>query len=204
MRFLSQLVSVLFHPLLFATYLVAIIGVFFPAMLTVRSENLVLVLFLIFCFTFLLPAINMLLFRFFGNISSLRMETQQERILPFIFVSFVYALITFLFYFKLPFSDSFNKLMIIVTLLVVAATVTTFFFKVSVHSIAVCGMLGILIPCNRMVEGAELLWPTAWVMILCGVVMSARLYLQAHTPREILWGGVIGFCIGFFSIVLLY
>jgi membrane-associated phospholipid phosphatase len=34
--------------------------------------------------------------------------------------------------------------------------------------------------------------------------MSARLQLNAHTPREILVGGVSGFIIGFVSMIVMF
>lgn len=170
----------------------------------VRQENLRLVVIFIFCFTFVLPAINLILFKYFGNISSLLMETRQERIVPFTFISLTYILVTFLFFFKLPFSDSFNKLMIVVTLLVVSATIATFFAKVSVHSLALWGLLGVLLPLCRASEGMTMVLVTGLVFVVAGVVMSARLYLDAHTPKEVLAGSAIGFAVGLSSMVVLY
>lgn len=170
----------------------------------IRMENLRLVVILIFCFTFVLPAINLVMFRYFGNISSLQMRTQQERIWPFIFIALTYTLVTFLFYFKLPFSDNFNKLMLTVTLLVVVATVSTFFMKVSVHSLAMMGMWSILFWLNNGAESIDLWWLTIGLTVMSGVVMSARLYLDAHTLREVLWGGLIGLVVGSTATLILY
>ena len=204
MRGIAKFISIVFHPLLFTTYLVILLGLYLPTFLMIRIENIRLVALFIFCFTFILPGINMMMFRFFGNIRSLKMETREERIMPFIFIALTYALITFLFFFKLPFSENFNRLMMISSLLVLAAAVSTFFIKISVHSMAITGLLGILLPLNWATESKVLFWPTFMVTIACGVIMSARLYLNAHTLREVGWGGVVGFAVGFFSMIALY
>ena len=94
--------------------------------------------------------------------------------------------------------------MLIVAALVLAATVATFFAKVSVHSLAVCGALGIMIPLNKAVSDGSLLIPTLVILSLAGIVMSSRLYLNAHTPREVLYGAVIGLAAGFLGMIFLF
>ena len=204
MRWLAQFISIIFHPLLFTTYLVFILGWFNPSLLMIRMENLRLVVIFVFCFTFVLPGINLVMFRYFGNITSLHMRTQQERIWPFIFIALTYTLVTFLFYFKLPFSENFNKLMLVVSILVVAATISTFIMKVSVHSLAMMGMLSILFWLNNGADSVGLWWLTIGLTLVSGIVMSARLYLNAHTLNEVLWGGLIGLVVGSSVTLILY
>lgn len=94
--------------------------------------------------------------------------------------------------------------MLLVTLLVVVGTLITFFYKVSIHSLAMWGGIGIIIPLNKAMEQAYLLWPTAGIIIAAGLVMSARLYLDAHTPRQVMVGGLVGFGIGFLGMIFLF
>jgi membrane-associated phospholipid phosphatase len=110
----------------------------------------------------------------------------------------------FLFYNKLPLSENFNKLMVIVTALVVVSTLITFFYKISIHSVAVSGLIGIMLPLNKAIEYNVLLWPTAIVLVIAGLVMSARLYLNAHTFNEVLTGALTGFSIGFAGMLILF
>jgi len=195
---------VLFHPLLLATYLVAIVGFYFPVMLAISPRFLNIILGFVFCFTFILPVVNIMMFRYFGTISSYTMHSRNERMVPFVAITVIYLVMVFLFYQKLPLSDNFNKLMVIVTTLVVASTIITFFHKVSIHSLAACGMIGILLPLNKAVENGQLLWPTALAFVLAGLIMSARLYLNAHTFNEVITGAVTGFTIGFVGMLVLF
>jgi membrane-associated phospholipid phosphatase len=201
-RTAAKIISIVFHPLLMATYLIIVLGKFFPAMLIIGSDHLWLITSFVFGFTFVVPAVNLLLFRYLGSIQSLYFETRQERVLPFIFISLMYSLVAFLFYYKLPFSANFNKLMLIVAALVVVATFITFFYKVSVHSLALGGFIGILFPLIRF--SATLLLPTTFIVAVTGVVISSRLMLGAHTPRETLIGSLAGILTGYGGMLLLF
>jgi len=200
-RIVATVISVIFHPLLLTTYLVLLLGTFFPALLMIAPQYLRVMIAFIFCFTFLLPVVNLIMFRMFGTISSYTLEDRKERIVPFMAIALIYLVTAFLFFFKLRFSSNFNYLLLIIALLVVAAVVLNFFVKVSVHALAAWGSIGILLPLNKAVEQPDLLWPTAAAILIAGVVMAARLYLNAHTPREILVGSISGFLIGFFGVL---
>ncbi len=156
----------------------------------------------VFAFTFVVPVINLLIFRYLGSVRSLQMETRQERVMPFIFISSLYVLVVYLFFYRLPFSANFNKLMMIVALLVLTSTVITFFTKVSVHSLSTAGMIGILLPLIRFAPA--LLWPTSAIIIIGGVVISSRLLLNAHTPRETLVGSIAGLAVGYGGMVIFF
>jgi len=199
----AQIVSIVFHPLLLTTYLVLLLGRWMPAMLLVRQEHLLTFVAFIFGMTFVLPALNVLVFRQFGMIASWKMGTRQERILPFVFNSIVYLLIAVLFIYKVHLSTSFTKLMLVIALLAVAGTVCTFFFKISIHSLGWAGLVGIVLPLNNSTNGTLLL-PTAVLIVIAGVVMSARLKLNVHTPQEVMVGGLAGFIIGITGMNVLF
>jgi membrane-associated phospholipid phosphatase len=184
--------------------MVTIIGFYFPLMLEISPRNFNLILGFVFCFTFILPAVNIIMFRYFGTISNYAMRERNERLVPFVAISIIYLVMIFLFYNKLPLSENFNKLMAIVTALVVVSTLITFFYKVSVHSIAASGLIGIMLPLNKAIENNVLLWPTAIALVIAGLIMSARLYLNAHTFNEVLTGALAGFSIGFAGMLILF
>lgn len=94
--------------------------------------------------------------------------------------------------------------MVIVSTMVVFGAVVTLFYKLSIHSLAMWGMAGILLPMNKVSEVNGLLIPTVVVIVIAGLVMSARLALNAHTPREVMVGSISGFAIGFFGMIILF
>ena len=180
------------------------LGWLMPHFLSIPSSAILTFSGLVFVMTFVLPVVNLVMFRAFGTLPSLLMKTRQERLLPFILITIIYAVVTAMFFYKVSAYVNFNRVMLIIMLLVFAGTAITFFQKISVHSIAICGAVGIMMPLNKVVENGALLVPTTAVLTLAGLVMTARLYLNAHTPREVMYGAVIGFLIGFFGMVFLF
>jgi hypothetical protein len=74
----------------------------------------------------------------------------------------------------------------------VLGTVITFFYKISIHTLAVWGIVGILIPLNKITEVNTLFYPALGAVITAGFVMSSRLVLQSHTLKEVMWGAIAG------------
>ena len=201
MKKVAQVISVVFHPLLMTTYLFIVLFFFLPSLLLPARASMWL-LFLIFLMTFLLPSLNFLFFRFTGTIRDLAMAERKDRILPFAFISILYCVVTYMFYWKFP-VPNLLKLMLIVTSMVIVVALVTPFFKVSVHSLAIWGIIGILVPLNQASDGL-LLYPLAVLLVIAGIVMSSRLLLDAHVPQEVAVGGAVGFSIGFGGMMVLF
>ncbi|MBS1977935.1 MAG: phosphatase PAP2 family protein [Bacteroidetes bacterium] len=204
MRHLSILVSWVFHPLLLCTYLVILLTRFLPHFLLIPTASIWMFIGLVFIMTFVLPVLNLLMFKTFGSLHSLQMHQRRDRIVPFVLISIIYAVVAWMFYYKISTNVNFNKVMLIVAVLVVTATVITFFEKISVHSMAAGGMAGIIIPLNKVVADNSLLWPSVFIIVIAGAVMSARLYLNAHTLRQVMYGGAAGLMIGLTGMLLLF
>ncbi len=184
------------------TYLFVLLSLYLPAMMQPISPSLRF-LFLIFLMTFLLPTLNFIFFKMTGTIRDLNLFERSERILPFAFVTILYCIVTFMFYWKFP-VPNILKLMMIITSMVIVSAAVTLFFKISVHSVAVCGIVGMLLPLNHASEQGLLLYPTIAALVVAGLVMSSRLQLNAHAPREILAGALTGFALGFGGIAILF
>ena len=152
--------------------------------------------------TFVLPALNFIFFKVTGTIENLAMPDQKQRTLPFLFISILYGVVTFLFHWKVGVT-SVTHLLMISSALVVISAIITLFYKVSIHSVAIWGIVGILLPLHKSSNGL-LLIPIVILIIAGGLVMSSRLMLDAHTPREVLIGSLLGFGIGFVGMVILF
>ena len=207
MTLLARIISIVFHPLLLATYLFGLLAFVLPIALDpLKEQGYLNFIFLIFCVTFLFPALNVGIFKTFGSIKTLAMKDRQERILPFAFIAILYIVVTYLFYTRtrIDLNDNLLKFLVIIDGLVLVAAIVTFFYKVSVHSMGMCGMIGILLPLNKISEDGALFYPTIAVIVLAGLVMSARLQLNSHTPREVMIGGVLGFTTSFVMMLILF
>lgn len=207
MNLAARIVSFLFHPLLMATYLFSVLAIALPSALSpLKPESHFLFIVLIFIVTFALPVVNMGIFKAFGTIRSFAMPERKERIIPFLFITIIYLLVTYLLYYKvkIALNDNFLKLMMIIDVLVIVATVATFFFKVSVHSIGIWGLVGILLLLTKISEVNTLFYIVIGLIVMAGFIMSSRLQLGAHSSREVMWGGILGLASSMAGMLLLF
>jgi hypothetical protein len=204
---LARIISFLFHPLLLATYLLVLLAFTLPAALDpLKPEGFITFIVFIFLVTFVLPVLNLAIFRVFGTIDSFTLKERKQRILPFFFICTIYISITYIFYSKYRFglNDNLLKILMIMDLLVVVATLVTLFFKVSVHSIGIWGLVGITLLLTKISEVNTLFYATVGLILLAGIVMASRLQLDAHTPREVMWGSVIGLATSIVGMLILF
>jgi hypothetical protein len=203
----ARVVSVIFHPLFIPTYFFSFLAWALPAALEPIGLELqpkfLLFLFIVTC---LLPFLNVGIFKSFGGIQSFAMPDRKERLMPFVFISLIYAAVTYLFYLygRMNLNDNFLRLMVIIDLIVLVATIATFFFKVSVHTVTIWGLIGILVPLNKITEVNSIFYPTLGVILLAGLIMGARLKVGAHSPREVMLGAVLGLATGLTGMLLLF
>lgn len=190
-----------------ATYLFSLLALALPSALSpLKPESHFLFIVLIFIVTFTLPVINMGIFKAFGTIRSFAMTERKERIIPFLFITLIYLLVTYLLYYKvrIAINDNFLKLMMVVDLLVIVSTVATFFFKVSVHSVGIWGLVGITLLLTKISEVNTLFYIVIGLIVIAGFIMSSRLQLGAHSSREVMWGGILGLATSIAGMLLLF
>lgn len=158
---------------------------------------------LVFLTTCLIPVLTVLMFRATKVIKDIQMTDRKDRYIPFVFISIFYVIITYLFHKQLPITPELSIIMITITFVVVLTNLVTFFWKISAHSAGVAGLVGfILILASENAGANSLLVPLLISVLLTGIVMWARLYLNAHKPMEVLVGGAVGFIICYSSIYL--
>lgn len=188
------------------TYLFALLAAVSPALLYPFVQSIDAFLTLLFLMTFLLPAVNVGLLRLLGVVKDVAMVNRKERIRPFAMIVLLYAVFTYLLSskFKISLGDNVFNLIIIIDVLVIFSLLITFFYKASIHSVGVWGIIGILLPLNKVIDDNAIFSATLVALVVAGVVMSSRLQLNAHTPREVLVGSVVGFSIGFFGMIILF
>lgn len=207
MKSIATLLSYIFHPLLLPTYLFGLIGLLFPAALfPVTERSFKGIMILIFSTTFVLPALNVYFFKAFGAVKSLHMATRRERIVPFTMIAILYVLITYLLHSKtgIGWNDPFMKFLLLIDLLVVSALAITLWVKASVHSLSAAAMMVIVAFLNQLVENGIFFFPMLLTLLVAGMVMSARLYLEAHTLREVAIGAGAGAMVSAASIFFLF
>lgn len=158
---------------------------------------------LIFNFTFILPVLIVFMLYTKGYITSIRIPKREERLIPFVLIAVCYTLLVFLFQQRLSSLFILSQVMIGIALTHAVATLITTKFKISIHSVAISGALGILVGVQIIMTELELLYAIASFTALLGLTMTARLQLNAHTPKQVLYGALLGFGLNL-SIILLF
>ncbi|MCO5232134.1 MAG: hypothetical protein LC105_01820 [Chitinophagales bacterium] len=199
LKIIFKFIAIVFHPLLMPTYGTLLFLWAFPSITPstpvedgdiVRTPQHVLMSIIIN--TFLMPLIAILMMKALGFIKSFEMEDKKDRIIPFI------ATMTFYIWAFLAVKDYFHfmpNIYIIFILGTVISLMLSFFinlfFKLSIHMVGAGGMLVatmlMMMNAEKSLAGIFLL-----IIILNGLIATARLYLKAHTIKELYIGFLVG------------
>ena len=136
-------------------------------------------------------------FKFSASITSFEMLDRKERVLPFFFISIIYCLPTYLFYTKIKVNNTVLIIFATISILLLLLTIITIFWKISLHSTGISGMIGFIVAINIKYPDNDLIYPLIILILLAGAVMSSRLYLNCHRPEETFGGSIFGFLLSF-------
>lgn len=212
MKALSNIVSWLFLPL-FTPVIGLALALYIPSFAYTESlfmlpgDVKIQLLIRFFFFGALVPASGIIFMKLFGGVSSLEVDNRSERAMPILF-----TLMSSIALYWLAQSGNygvrFSQFLITypaaagITLLI-CLLLTLFWSKVSLHTAGVGMMTGFVFAyVARQIEYE--FWILILVIVLSGVVMSARIYLEKHTLRETVVGFVcatiITFVVNYFGI----
>jgi hypothetical protein len=208
---IATFLSVVFHPLIITTYLFTVLFLVTPDLTGVSALELPAIgslLLLIFLNTFIAPSVIIYYLHRFGIISSMHVENLRERRLPYLISIIIYGLSTYMFGWKLqPIGELAPQISIIlgsVTFSLIIVALVSLFWKISAHATGIGGVIGIFTALLMRFDEPALLTPLLVVILIGGVLMSARLQLNAHTPAQILAGVVSGIMIGVSTVFLFF
>jgi hypothetical protein len=195
--------SVVFHPLLMATYALLIFYLYLPEIFSpVALRSIPTVILATFLTTCIIPVISILILKMTSRVTSLELSNREERILPFFTITLFYGAATYMYFTKLHLNPPLTSMMVVVTALIAILLLITLKFKVSIHAAAAWGTVGLLVALGLKVMGDKLIIPITVFMIISGAVSTSRLWLGSHRPVEIWVGSLIGFGFCFAGVYL--
>ncbi|MDP6909093.1 MAG: hypothetical protein QF371_06285 [Flavobacteriales bacterium] len=123
-------------------------------------------------------------------IQSFHMHTAKERSLPFL-TTLVFHLSTYYLFTKVPMPDLFQNIVLGAAISVVFAFIINMKWKVSIHMLGMGGIVGTIIGLilRYQVDALQLVMV---LVVLSGIVGYARLRLNAHSPKQVYVGFVLG------------
>ena len=191
-RFFAHFFSILFHPLLISSYVFAFLIYIHPAVFEgVDSHTRNLRMFSMVLFTIFFPAVSLFLAWRLKLINGLSLENRQDRLVGFIVTMFFYFWASYVFR-NLSDTPPVAAHFVLGTFLAVCgAWMCTIFYKVSLHAVAMGGLISFFILFGQedpYVSGLYLVLP----ILIGGLVCSSRLMLGAHNRFEMITGFFVG------------
>jgi len=195
---LASVVSLLMHPLFMP--LVGMLAILYhlPYYSLIVPASKFKILSFGFVLTVVIPALFVVLMRFLKVISSFELPSQRERLIPLI-ISSITLYYTYTFFKDFQALDFISYYMLSCAVGSVIATIVNFFWKISLHSIGLGGVFALYLVLNAAFSSNSHSL-VILLVVLFGLVGSARLYLQEHSIAQY----VAGFLVGIFSILIVF
>lgn len=190
LRSIATIVSYLLHPVFMPIIMTWVIYMITPMSFVQYEGKLSLLFIQIGMATIFFPLLVVGLLKGLGFISSIFMRTQKERIIPLIATMMCYWWISHVF-------KNLDAPLVLQVLLrgaywsIIALFICSIFFKISMHTMAAGGMLGMLIVL-MIVTPVSMAVPFIAGLLIAGASGTARLLLGAHTQFEVWVGYILG------------
>ncbi|QJD81354.1 hypothetical protein HH216_12615 [Spirosoma rhododendri] len=164
-------------------------------------------LILIFIGTFAVP--SLLIYYLFrsGYVQSLYLNTLADRRLPYFLTAIVYTVVTAFFGFRMEtISQLAPEIAILlgsVTVSILLVGIISLYWQISAHGVGIGGVVGAIAGMVAQSGTVELVPSLAIVIALAGLVLSARLHLNAHTTAQTTAGLLLGLLVSLTAVLWL-
>jgi len=188
----ANFLTTVLSPLLMPTY-----GVFLALWVSVLCllpyGQRVSVLLMCMGITCILPLIFLSVLRHFKLVKDIHVEAQEQRLFPYLFAALCYTVAAYyLFYRHAP--QWFIMFMAGSAVTVLLVALINVKWKISAHLAGIGGVIALVYQIHVMALSAfDLFWLLCFLIILAGLLGSARLALKRHDIWQVLGGVVLGF-----------
>lgn len=192
MRKFFKIVSGVFSPLIVPCYSIAL-ALSVTALCVIPFGVRMRVISVCALFMFLIPAL--VVFGLFkaGIISDPGLNERRERTIPYIVVMVCYVLCGY-YLFRIAAPWWLVGVIAGALLTIFISLIVNLWWKISGHMAAMGGLTAVTFFIAAMHLGViSMLWPMIICVLLTGLVASARLYLNRHTPMQVVAGTSNGF-----------
>ena len=188
MRF-HKVISTLLHPIVVPTLGVLLYFSFVSQ--SINRKQQLLLLALVFGITYVIPLLALIVLKSLGFIEDFQVKTIKERRFPVLFMIVLFYLLGSTLA-DLPTLRDLGFLFYGTSLsLIIIYFLFSFRLKSSLHLVSMGNAVSFFLIISNLYYAS--LMPIVMVLILLsGLVASSRLYLKAHTPKELVFGFFIG------------
>ncbi|MCU0442586.1 MAG: hypothetical protein MUE96_09320 [Bacteroidia bacterium] len=187
--------SVLLHPIFVNVFSLLLVFTYSPYLQSLTANALSFYLFFVIGFTAVIPMIAVLLLRLVGGISTILLNEQHERNLPYLLTACAYLILYYVLA-RIPAPGIIQQFVLANSCVVVLVAVINHFYKISAHGVALGACVAVSMNLAQQ-SVFELRWLIGCMFIASGIGLSARLFLQAHQLGQVILGWVLGFVVLF-------
>ena len=191
-RNLAVLISFVFHPLLMPTYaMLLLLNMNTYLAFSMSAELKRIVLGTVLLTTFILPLLLTMVFVQKGLVSNLYLVNAKDRIVPFLSTAIIYFAAFYLLN-QLPIPRIFAWIILSGGIAIFLTFILNFKWKLSIHMVAMGALAGLIFSLPQLMM-IEVFTSFVSVIILGGIVGTARLTTGSHNIAEVSIGYLLGF-----------
>lgn len=192
-----RFISTILHPIVMPT--IGVLLYFTLTPIKLLSYQKYTLLGVVFVATYIIPLLLLLFLKSIGYIKNFKVETIEERKIPLFFMIALFFVLGKTF-FNLTVTRELSYLFYGTTLaMAIVYIIFSLKIKTSLHILSMGSAVGFFLVFQKM-YGISILPVVAILIVFSGLLASSRLYLKAHTPKEV----YLGFFVGLVSQLIIY
>ena len=187
---ISQAISVLMHPIFMPLLTLKLILFLSPISFVLMSPYINFITNMVVLTTIILPVLIIIMLKLNNKVNSFEMKSIEERPLP-LFFSGVSMLTGYIIIYPLISMFEIIKITFFCAILIIfVSSLISKYWKISLHMLGVGGLTGVVLGVHFLVDSNISI--LIFLLILSGILGSARLCLRAHNNLQV----YLGFCLG--------
>lgn len=201
-KFFANFFSWAFHPLFIPIYVTIFLLYIHPYAFVAFNDKLkIFKLLFVIINTALFPGVAVLLMWRLKLTESIFLRTRKERIIPYAAAMIFYFWAWYVSRSQQDNNEIFTGFLFGSFLSVIAAWMANIYFKISMHALAIGGMLFFIIWVSFTGDGTSGLYSSVAILIT-GIVCTARMIVSDHRPFEIYSGILLGILCQLIAVVI--
>jgi len=197
-KIVAHIFSYVLHPLLMTSYCVLLLYAY-TTFYEIYSRSAFIIILSVVLFSFIIPAVFLVLLKKLRFIKHITSITRHERILPYMMAIFSNTMLIYYLY-STNMYFWFLGLIAAPTLALFTGFIINLFWKISAHMIGIGSLIGATFSICFNVKGLNPFVLFIILFILAGCLGVSRLYLKQNTPAQVYAGFITGFVISFLTV----
>jgi len=197
---LSKFISIILHPIFMPLLALYLALETLPSEAFAISQYLNYIYGIVICCTIILPLLSIFFLIRKGRVSSLEMSNHKERSLPLFIIVLWMSLGFFMLNNILLYAPLLKAEILGAILIILFAAIISRFWKISLHLLAIGGVVGVFIALQLIVGGVGHL--LLILILLSGILGVARIQQKAHNHTQVYVGFLLGISVELITLLL--